>query len=162
MIAPQYACKIPLIDCNTTLSDCKHPLFACNIPLPIYNIALSDWTIPLYDSKPCNNTWSIWLRVWYGPYVFFARKFGTSNNQIVCCGETDQSTTIIATVLMQTVTASVLAVHWLPTDFCVPKSPRMIMRSVKQVLLLFLFLFGRGVNVYEAYIIVFASHAQGA
>ena len=31
-------------------------------------------------------------------------KFGTSNNQIVRCGKLDQSTTIIVTVLMQTVT----------------------------------------------------------
>ena len=51
--APQYACKILLIDCNTPLYDCKHLQLACNIPLPICNIPLSDWTILLYDSKPC-------------------------------------------------------------------------------------------------------------
>ena len=100
---------------------------------------------------------------------FFARKFGTSYNQIVRCGELDQSTTIIITVLMQTVTASVLAVHWLPTDFCVevPQDDYEVMpgasiynsseAAVKKVLLLFLFVFGRGVNVYEAYIKEFAS-----
>ena len=84
---------------------------------------------------------------------------GTSNNQIVRCGELDQSTTIIVTV-----TASVLAVHWLPTDFCVevPQDDYEVMpgarnyssseAAVKQVLFLFLFLFGKGVNVYEAYV----------
>ena len=55
MSAPQYACKIPLIDYNTPLYDCKLPQLACNIPLPICNIPLSDWTISLYDSKPCNS-----------------------------------------------------------------------------------------------------------
>ena len=75
---------------------------------------------------------------------------------------------------MQTVTTSVLAVHWLPIDFCVevPQDDFEVMpgariydsseAAVKQVLLFFLFQFGRGVNVYVTYIIEFASHAQGA
>ena len=126
------------------------------------------------------NTWSIWLKdsprgcAHVTLWIFFARKFGTSYNQIVRCGKLDQSTTIIVPVLMQTVTASVLAVHWLPTDFCVevPQDDYEVMpgtriydsseSAVKKVLLIFLFIFGRGVNVYEAYIEEFASHAQGA
>ena len=102
------------------------------------------------------------------------RKFGTSYNHIVRCGELDRYTAIVVTVLMQTVLANVLAVHWLPTDFCVevPQDDFEVMpgarmyssseAAVKKVLLLFLFIFGRGVNVYEAYIKKFASHAQGA
>ena len=46
-------------------------------------------------------------------------KFDKSKDQIVRCSDVDQSTTIVIALLMQTVTASVLAVHWLPTDFCV-------------------------------------------
>ena len=49
------------------------------------------------------------------PVDVHVSKFGTSNNQIVRCSELNQSTTIIVAVAKPTVTAMLLAVHWLPT-----------------------------------------------
>ena len=67
MTSPQYACKIPLIDCNTTLSDCKHPLLIHAI-FP-YRFATFPWVIELFPymirnpvlHKACENSTFVYI-----------------------------------------------------------------------------------------------------